>query len=232
VTSDARSHPHGTVPAWLRQTGGEERLFVALAVFAAIVLQGLLPSRYGIRPRALIPALEFALLLGLFAINPRRINRQHPGLRAASLLLTALISAANAVSAALLINSILHPSRHSPSAAALLSTGASIYLTNIIAFGLWFWEFDRGGPAARTYAVRRFPDFLFPQMINPELTHPDWEPNFVDYLYVSFTNATAFSPTDTMPLSRWAKMLMLVQSAIAVATVALVIARAVNILHA
>jgi hypothetical protein len=100
-----------------------------------------------------------------------------------------------------------------------------------VAFALWYWEFDRGGPFARAAGERPHPDFLFPQMATPEVTHPDWEPYFVDYLYVSFTNATAFSPTDTMPMSRWAKGLMAVQSAVALSTVALVVARAVNILH-
>ena len=113
----------------------------------------------------------------------------------------------------------------------LLLTGAAIWLTNVIVFGLWYWEFDRGGPVARAHAVKQYPDFLFPQMGSPpELTPPDWEPEFVDYLYFSFTNATAFSPTDVMPLSRWAKLTMLAQSAVSLMTVALVIARAVNIL--
>ena len=96
-------------------------------------------------------------------------------------------------------------------------------------FSLWYWEWDRGGPVARSSAPRPYPDFWFPQMSQPNLVSPDWEPTYVDYLYLSFTNATAFSPTDVMPFSRWAKMLMLVQAAVALLTVALVIARAVNI---
>jgi hypothetical protein len=110
------------------------------------------------------------------------------------------------------------------------ASAASIYLTNIIAFGLWYWEFDRGGPVARAAATRAHPDFLFPQMATPEIAHTDWELTFIDYLNVSFTNATAFSPTDTMPLSRWTKTLMAVQSTVALSTLDLVIARAVNIL--
>jgi uncharacterized membrane protein len=93
-----------------------------------------------------------------------------------------------------------------------------------------YWELDRGGPAARAAAVRTHPDFLFAQMQNPELADPEWEPQFVDYLYLSFTNATAFSPTDVLPLSRWAKLTMMVQSAVALVVVALVVARAVNVL--
>jgi uncharacterized membrane protein len=101
----------------------------------------------------------------------------------------------------------------------------------VIAFALWYWEFDRGGPVARALAIKPYPDFEFPQMTSPELAPPSWEPMFADYFYLSFTNATAFSPTDVMPLSRWAKMLMLVQSAVSLLLAALVIARAVNILR-
>ena len=111
----------------------------------------------------------------------------------------------------------------------LLASGAAIWLTNVIAFALWYWEFDRGGPVARAHGRTAVPDFQFVQMQSPELAPPDWEPEFVDYLYLSFTNATAFSPTDVMPLSRWAKMVMLVQSAVSLVTVALIISRAVSL---
>jgi uncharacterized membrane protein len=100
----------------------------------------------------------------------------------------------------------------------------------VIIFALWYWEFDRGGPVSRAHAHRPYPDFLFPQMSTPDMAPSEWEPRFVDYLYLSFTNATAFSPTDVMPLSRWAKLTMLAQSAVSLITVALVIARAVNVL--
>ena len=103
-------------------------------------------------------------------------------------------------------------------------------LTNVIVFALWFWEGDRGGPAARADADKPHPDFLFPQMQSPELASRDWEPTFLDYFYVAFTNATAFSPTDTMPLSAWAKLLMLTESVISLVTVLLVVARAVNVI--
>ena len=113
----------------------------------------------------------------------------------------------------------------------LLITGAVIWLTNIIVFALWYWEFDRGGPVARANGTRPYPDFLFVQMTSPNLAPPDWEPTFGDYLYLSFTNATAFSPTDVMPLSRWAKMAMTAQASVSIVTVVLVVARAVNILR-
>jgi hypothetical protein len=117
-------------------------------------------------------------------------------------------------------------------AGQLLATGSVIWLTNIVVFGLWYWEFDRGGPVARALNLtNRYPDFQFPQMVSPpEMVPPDWEPAYIDYLYLAFTNAAAFSPTDVMPMSRWAKVAMTVQSLISIVTVALVVSRAVNIL--
>ena len=221
---------HVRLPAWLRVTRGENRWPVAIAMMVAIGLQLVLPDRLALQSRWLLPGLEFALLIGLIVASPVRLNRESTALRIASLVLAGLLSLANAWSATLLIMGLVR-STEGNDAAALLSTGAAIWLTNIIAFAVWYWQFDRGGPAARAHARRRLPDFEFVQMQNPELAHPDWEPEFVDYLYLSFTNATAFSPTDVMPLSRWAKLTMLTQSLISLVTVALVIARAVNILR-
>lgn len=217
------------VPAWLRSTEAENRLPVMLAMLAAIVLQVTLPRRLSLPPRELLPGLELLLLIALTVVNPVRLNREHPALRAGSTALVGLITLANAASAALLAQRLI--SGHAgEDAGPLLRAGGAIYLTNIIAFGLWYWEYDRGGPFARRRGQRPHGDFLFPQMATPEVADPGWEPRFLDYLYVSFTNATAFSPTDTMPLSRWAKLLMAVQSAVSLVTVALVVARAVNIL--
>jgi uncharacterized membrane protein len=195
----------------------------------AIGLQLAIPQRLAIPPRWLLPALEFALLVLLTVANPRRINLERRWLRLTSLALVALASIANTYSAARLVWRLIHGGEGSD-AGPLLAIGGAVWLTNIIVFALWYWEFDRGGPAARAHARHTYPDFQFPQMLTPDSSHPDWEPTFVDYLYLSFTNATAFSPTDTMPMNRWAKMTMLTQSAVSLATVALVIARAVNIL--
>jgi hypothetical protein len=229
-----RLDPHGDgrygLPAWLRPTPGENRIPAALAVLAAAVLQWVLPHQLVLHPRGLLPGLELLFLVVLVAANPVRLARGHPSLRVISLVLTGLITLANAVSAALLIHALL-TGKGTDDAKTLLGSGAAIYLTNIIAFGLWYWEIDRGGPFARASVSRVYPDLLFPQMTAPELVSSDWQPEFIDYLYVSFTNATAFSPTDTMPLSRLAKMLMLVQSAIALSVVGLVVARAVNVLR-
>jgi uncharacterized membrane protein len=217
------------VPAWRRRTPGEPRWPVTLIVVAAIVLQTLLPDQLRFLPRAVMPALETALLIGLIAANPVRIERRSQFVRLASIVLIVLITIANAVSAVLLVRAILNGTA-GQDPGPLLATGASVWATNVIAFALWYWEFDRGGPVHRAHATFQHPDLLFPQMTVQELTPSDWEPLFVDYLYMSFTNATAFSPTDVMPLTRWAKLTMLVQSAVSLAVAALVIARAVNIL--
>ena len=221
---------HLLVPAWRRVTQGEPRLPVSVTVAVAIGLQLSLPNGVAPHPRWLLPGLAGLLLIGIFAANPRRIDRPSPRLRAASLVLIGVISVANGLSAIRLIDRLIHGTA-TKDPGTLLATGATIWLTNVVVFALWYWEFDRGGPVARAQASGKFPDFLYPQMESPEFAPPHWEPAFVDYLYVSFTNATAFSPTDVLPLTRWAKLAMMTQSAVSVATVALVIARAVNILQ-
>lgn len=228
--SRAREAAHQVhVPAWLRPTLGENRWPVAATIVVAIALQMVLPDQLVLQSRWLLPGLELILLVALVVANPTRLHRESPTLRAGSLILAALLSLANAWSASLLVLRLVQ-GQQGRDAAPLLANGVAIWLTNIIAFALWYWQFDRGGPAARAHARHPLPDFQFVQMQNPELAHPDWEPEFIDYLYLSFTNATAFSPTDVMPLSRWAKLTMLAQALISLITVALVIARAVNIL--
>jgi uncharacterized membrane protein len=223
-----------------RQDRGEPRWPVSLAVILAIVLQSLLPASLALRPHWLhyvLFALEGALLIALFAANPIRIERISGPIRAASIALIFLITASNVVSALSLVNEIVtnhlpvmgaHGVQHA--ATNLFLSGAAIWGTNVIAFALWYWEFDRGGPVARLQGTRPYADLLFTQMSEPELTTPGWGPHFVDYLYFSFTNATAFSPTDVLPFARWAKLTMLVQAAVSLVLGILVIARAVNIL--
>jgi hypothetical protein len=229
-----------SVPAWRRRTEGEPRWQVALITAAAIALELPVPGRLDlVRPAWIMPAAQGALLVTLVAVNPHRINRESTALRSLSLTLATLLSLANAWAAAALVNQLVrgngtgNPHSVLDSPAPLLVTGGAIWLTNVIVFALWYWEFDQGGPVARALAAaKRPPDFLFPQMTlgDPHLVPKDWEAAFTDYLYLAFTNATAFSPTDTMPLSRWAKMAMTLQSAVSLVTAALVIARAVNIL--
>jgi uncharacterized membrane protein len=217
------------LPAWQRVTQGEPRWPVSLAIVASIALQLALPERVAFRPRWLLPALQGVMLIGIIAANPKRIDRESARLRMATIGLICVSSLANAWSAGRLVLHIVDGTL-GQTPARLLITGAAIWLTNVIVFALWYWECDRGGPAARVQAGRRYPDFLFAQMQSPELAPSDWEPGFADYLYLSFTNASAFSPTDVLPLSRWAKMTMMVQAGVSLSTVALVVARAVNVL--
>lgn len=217
------------LPSWLRPGDPESRLPVLFALVAAIVLQLAIPRQFNLTPRWPLPTLELVLLVVLVVLNPVRLTRSTLIGRWATYLLIGAIIAHNTFSAVRLDSRILS-GEIADNAPVLLGSGMAIFITNVIAFGLVYWEFDRGGPFARHTARHPHPDFMFPQMSNPELAPPDWRPKFVDYLYVSFTNVVAFSPTDTMPLSRWAKVLMALQSLVALSTIALVLARAVNIL--
>lgn len=225
-----RQVPKRPIPAWQRRTDGEARWPASLGALAALAAEGTLPSDVAVRPRWLLPTVGGLLLTALVAANPRRINRRSPALRAGSMVLIAVITAANAWSAGRLVGHLLRGTAPGDPTRLLL-TGAAIWLANVAAFGLWYWELDRGGPAGRAHASRAHPDFLFVQMQTPDLAPEDWEPAFVDYLYLSFTNAAAFSPTDVLPLSRWAKLTMMVQAAVSLTTVVLVVARAVNTLR-
>ena len=216
-------------PAWRRHTDGERRWPAALAIAALIALQWLLPDRLTPGPRWLLPGAQLVLVVVVVAADPGRMKKDTPALRMAALGLIAVASLGTAYSVAMLIRDIT-TGYDTGSAGQLLATGAGIYLMNVLTFAVWFWELDRGGPVARAAGTDPYPDFLFPPMTSPELAQKDWEPKFADYLYVAFTNATAFSPTDTLPMSRGAKMGMALESAIALATAALVVAKAVNTL--
>jgi len=192
---------------------------MAAALVAVIGMQLLLPDQGMWHHQLAVLVLEVLLLIGLVA-KPKRIDRESPLLRAAVLTLIAAISLTNAWSAVLVVGVLL--GSEGQTGAALLVSGTVIWSTNVIVFGLWYWELERNRP---------YPDFLFTQEQSPDLAPPDWEPGFTDYLYLSFTNATAFSPTDVLPLSRWAKLTMMLQSAISLSTIALIIGRAVDTLN-
>jgi len=207
---------------------------VLLALVAAIVLQAAIPVPYTLVPRWPLIAMEVALLVVLLIINPVRLNRATRVGKVATVVLLAAITVDNTASAIILDYNIL-TGQVSNNAAVLLGSGAAIFGTNIIVFGIWYWELDRGGPFTRAGVKQTkkhvYPDFMFPQMANPDLAPKDWQPTFIDYLYTSVTNVMAFSPTDTMPLSPRAKAMMTLQAIVAVSTLALVIARAVNVLR-
>jgi uncharacterized membrane protein len=219
----------------------EPRWHASLAVIAALGLYVSLPERLTIGPLWVAPALVLGLLLPLSIFAPRR-HRETRRTRFASILLIAIVNFFNITSIVLLIHGFLHPSKEVVSTAEdLLLHGMEIWLTNILVFALWFWELDGGGPDERAHATAasevREADFLFPQMglmvagEEPGFMLPTWKPLFLDYLYVAFTNSTAFSPADTMPLSVLAKMLMLLESLISLITIAIVIARAISLIQ-
>ena len=176
----------------------------------------------------LVPAApELVLLLALAWQRPRRRIEQLGLRRNVSIALLALVSAGNAFLLIAVIGSLVRGDE--TSGAQLLLKAITVWGTNVVAFGLWYWAFDRGGPVRRLRPNPPLPDFQFPQMENPQLAEPGWQPELMDYLYVAFTNAIAFSPTDAMPLSRRAKLMMLTESTISAVPVLLVAARAVNI---
>ena len=215
--------------AWGAPARSESRWPASLAVMLALVLYMTLPEHLTLGPRWVVPALELALLFPLMIVAPRRVQHEASARRAAAIVLIAIINAANVASLVLLVHFLTTPGSRA-TGLQLLSSSASIWFTNIIVFALWYWELDRGGPHVRLSAQHAPPDFLFPQMVTPGCVSEPWSPQFIDYLFVSFTNASAFSPTDTMPLTPIAKMLFLVQAVTSLLTVALVAARAVNIL--
>ncbi|QFS91773.1 hypothetical protein FIV07_13495 [Mycobacterium sp. THAF192] len=207
----------------------ESRLPVLIALVAAMAMQLAIPKDYTLIPRWPLIVLEAVLLVVMAATNPLKRTRATRVGTVATYCLLAAITLDNTASAVVLDIRILS-GQVSDDAAGLLGSGAAIYLTNIVVFGIWFWKLDSGGPIARYHGERKYPDFMFPQMGNPELAPPNWRPAFLDYLYLSITNVMAFSPTDTMPLARWAKAMMSVQAMVALSTAALVIARAVGVL--
>jgi uncharacterized membrane protein len=207
---------------------GESPWPAQLTVLAAICLQLALPKRLTVGPTWLIPALEGALLVGMFVATPRQLEHEHRRRRRVALGLTAFVSAANVYSLGALTHYLLH--HEVSNGHALIGSGLLIWLTNFLIFALWYWELDRGGPGVRAAGHDGPPDFLFPQMNDDRIQPSDWRPGFIDYLYVSLTNAAAFSPTDTMPLTGMAKSVMGLQSLVSIVTIGLIVSRAVNIL--
>jgi uncharacterized membrane protein len=225
---------------------GESPLWPSAAIVTAAVLYADLPGRFIAGTSAgafsvvrwVIPGLTVLVLAALLVSVPgSRLmqslgwheHRAHVTRRWLSLALIAVVSAANAASIILLVHLLVNGAR--ANAPTLLRAAIHMWVVNVLLFGLWYWQLDGGGPAARPTCEPAERDFLFPQQTEPALLERGWKPMFLDYLYVSFTNAAAFSPTDTLPLSRWAKMLMLVQAAISLSLAVMVVARAVNILR-
>ena len=215
----------------------ETRWPAATAVLAVLVLQVTLTARLVPGPTLLLPGLEALLLMGLLVADPNRLTLESRDLRLPSLALTGFVAAVNAVALGVLVHRLVAGS--GGSGRQLLASAAGVWLTNVVVFALVWWEVDRGGPLGRSGALdtgrgRRlpsYPDLLFPQDTGlGAAVAPGWRPGFVDYLFVSLTTSTAFSPTDTLPLTPRGKLLMGLQSLVSLLTVGLVAARAVNIL--
>lgn len=219
-------------PPYPPPPGGEPHWPPQLTILLTIVLQVLLPDRLLAGPKWLIPAIEGAMLLVLFLSAPQRLEAPHSVRRTLAMTTTALVSIANGISLVLLAHLLLNKGLSSGHAGhRLIVAGSVIWLTNVMIFSLWYWEMDRGGPGVRAAGLDGVPDFQFPHMTDEiAALYPGWRPRFPDYLYLALTNATALSPTDTMPLSVSAKMIMGLQSLISLVTIGLVVSRAVNIL--
>lgn len=226
MSSDA-STDH--VPFWHHKHAGEQRWPVTVVVLLVIILQLTLPSSLNIKFPVFVCGIEVLLLALVTVLSPGRIGAHLPTPRTLGLILSGLMTICNLVSTIRLIAALMNGGV--TDANSLVFSGGSIWITNVVVFALWYWEFDRGGPGARAEARNHIPDFMFPQMSDPDLAAPHWSSKFFDYLYLSFTNSSAFSPTDVLPLTRWAKALMLIQSVTSLIVVALVIARGVNILQ-
>jgi hypothetical protein len=199
-----------------------------LSVAVAIALGVGMTEKVTIGPRWLLPAVEAVLLVALVVVMPTRSTAHSTGRRRFGLAVVGFVSLANVASLALLVHYLVNGGR--AGGRQLIFSGAALWATNVLLFAVWYWEMDRGGPVQRFLHPDALPDFQYPQMENPGLAPTGWRPGFLDYLYTSLTNATAFSPTDTMPLTQTAKIVMAVQSVSALLTVGLVVARAVNIL--
>ncbi|WP_103355034.1 DUF1345 domain-containing protein [Amycolatopsis sp. CA-128772] len=196
-------------------------------VVATLVLQVVLPDDMALNPWWLLPSVSGLLVVALLLANPGRMTQFSAAERVISLLLVATVTAVNALSAVSLVYDIA-TGTIGDRAGAVLVTGGVVYWTNIVAFSLWYWEFDRGGPGRRAAGKAAYPDLQFPQMADPGLAHQDWEPSYLDYLYFSFTNAAAFSPTDVMPLRIWAKLTMMLQAVVSLVLAVMVVAWAIN----
>lgn len=216
------------------ELAGEPRWPPATAVLAfiafSVVLRLVLPSEQSLGPVWLIPLVEGWLLVVLLASNHAELDRRSRSLRRALLVLVWLLVAAALWATVVLVARLITGGGETNSPGPLLAAGALVLAGNNLAFALLYWGLDCGGPAIRAAGLPRHPDFAFPQQLNPELAPPGWRPAFLDYVYVAFTNSTAFSPTDAMPMTHWAKLTMVVQALVSLAIIGLVVARAVNVL--
>jgi hypothetical protein len=209
---------------------GEPRLPLVIALLVATILPLLMPDQLLPGPRWVVPAVIFVLMTALLVLDPGRIDRHTRPLRWLRLGIALVLAVSTTYATVALADALVVGSAaivNSPG--LLLSAGALVWLELLITFSFVYWELDLGGPGLRAHSARRFPDFAFPQDLSPSVARRGWRPTFIDYFYLGLTNNLAFSPTDVMPLSHWAKLTMGVQSIASLLIIGLVIARAVNI---
>jgi hypothetical protein len=210
---------------------GERRWPMVVAVLFLMVLPYAMPGTVELNPRWVLPVVEGLLLIVIIAADPGRIDRRSDVLRGLSIGLVGVLLVTVGWATVRLIVDLVTGAASVSTAGPLLQAGAVVWLGNAIVFAILYWELDSGGPAQRAFRAPTYPDFAFPEQSSPHLAPPGWRAIFVDYLYLGFTNALAFSPTDVMPLAHWAKLTMAVQSMVSLLILGLVIARAVNILN-
>jgi uncharacterized membrane protein len=211
--------------------GVEKRWPLLGALALAIAVPLLLPSRFHVGPNWIVPVIVALLLVAIGVADRARDDRRAAVVRALSLALVVVLVAEAAGVTARLVADLVEGGPETNSATELLSVGFGVWLYTILAFAFLYWVLDGGGPDARLWAPPEYPNLAFPEQLNPVCAAPGWRPQFFDYLYLGFTNATAFSPTDVMPLARWGKAAMTIQATGSLAILGLVIARAVNILQ-
>jgi hypothetical protein len=227
----APHRPRAKAKAARTGIGTEKRWPLLGALAVAIIVPLLLPARFSVGPNWIVPAVE-ALLLAAIAVAVRTRNDRRPAVvRVLSLTLTVVLVAEAAGVTARLVADLIEGGPETNSATDLLRVGFGVWLYTILSFAFLYWILDGGGPDSRLWTPPAYPDLAFPEQLNPVVAAPGWRPQFSDYLYLGFTNATAFSPTDVMPLARWAKATMTLQALGSLFVLGLVIARAVNILR-
>jgi hypothetical protein len=220
----------GSPAAPVQAARGERWWPVGLAIVVVALLHVALPAKYRINPPWVVPVVLFGLLAAVIIGDPGRIDRQKPWLRVGIGAVIVCLTLANLAAAGRLVDDIVTNNKlFASNAGGLLATGGVIWATNVVAFGLWYWDLDRGGAAARAHHPQANPAFVFPEMISP-YAPAGWVPTFPDYLSLGFWTATAFSPTDVSAIRPWAKLLMMTEAAVSLAIATLVIARAINIL--
>jgi hypothetical protein len=219
------------VRAWWANTQAESRWPIALTLAISIVVQFTLPSRFSLGPDWLVPAILVLAVLALAVVDHVRLAHRTIVVRILTIAIAVILVANGAGVTIRLVDDLISGGPETNSPSDLLAVGFGVWIYTVIAFAFLYWVVDSGGVTNRTIAPPVVPDLAFPQHLNPEVRARYWRPRFPDYLYLGFTNATAFSPTDVMPLALWAKLTMTVQAFGSLAVLGLVIARAVNILN-